>query len=85
MPRVKKVLSLEIGAFSVISVLMTVELVGAMTAIVFLQGLLAVMSLLVMGEVFGRRRIHLESARAGYLVFAMAFALTITFSLGVRS
>ena len=84
-PRAEKVLRLEICAFSAISALMTVELIGAMMVIVVLQGLLAVISLLVLGQVFGRRRVHLESAGAAYLVFAMAFVLIVNFSLGVRS
>jgi len=84
LPRAEKALRLEICAFSAISALMTVELIGAMIAMAVLQGSLAVMSLLILGEVFGRRRVHLESARAGYLVFAVALALILNFSLGVR-
>jgi len=63
---------------------MAVELVGAMIAVVVVQGLLAVMSLVVLGVAFGRRRLHLESTKAGYLVFLLTFALIINFSLGVR-
>jgi 4-hydroxybenzoate polyprenyltransferase len=84
-PRAEKALRLEICAFAAISALMTVELIGSMIAMVVLQGLLAVMGLLVLGEAFGRRRVHLKSPRAGYLVFAVAFALILSFSLGVRS
>ena len=83
-PGADKALRLEIGALFVVSALMTLDLVGGVLAVAVLQGLLGVVSLLVLGDVFGRRRIHLESAKAGYLVFVVAFALSVNFSLGVR-
>ncbi len=84
-PRTESVLRLEIGIGFAISMLMTVELIGTTIELAVLQGLLGIMGLLVLGGLFIRQRVHHESATAGYLVFIVTFALTITFSLGVRS
>ena len=79
-----KALWIGIGALCAVAALMTFRLIGGAWAIAALQGSLAVVSLLAMGEAFGRRRLHLRSTKAGYLVFVLAFALCINFSLGVR-
>ena len=83
-PGAETALRLEICVLFVVSALMTLQLVGGVLAIVALQGLFGVVSVLALGEAFGRRRIHLVSPQAGYLVFAVAFALSVNFSLGVR-
>jgi hypothetical protein len=83
-PGAELALRFEIGALSAVSALMTLKLAGGALLAAVLQGLLAVVGVLVLAEVFGRRRVHRQSARAGYLVFAVAFALSVNFSLGVR-
>ena len=83
-PRAATSLTIEIGALFAVSVLMTSEIIGGKPSIVILQGLLGVFSLLALSEMFCRRRVHLDSAKTGYAVFILGFALILNFSLGVR-
>jgi 4-hydroxybenzoate polyprenyltransferase len=83
-PRAATSLTLEIGALFAVSVLMTSEMIGGNPSIVILQGLLGVVSLLALSEMFCRRRVHLDSAKTGYAVFILGFALILNFSVGVR-
>ena len=49
-----------------------------------IQGLLGVCGGLALIELFGRRRFHLRSARANYLVFAIALLQLFAFTVGGR-
>ena len=83
-PGAELALRLEIGFLFVVSALMALELSSRSLVVAAVQGLLGLVSLLTLGEAFGRRRIHCQSAKAGYLVFAVAFALSVAFALGAR-
>jgi hypothetical protein len=83
--RARTSLVVEIGTLFAVSALMTFEVMGTRPAFALLQGILGLSSFLILSDLFLRRRMHLASARSGYVVFVLCFVLVLNFSIGVRS
>jgi len=84
MPRAATSLTLEISALFVVSAFMTFEVIGSKLSVVLLQGVLGLLSLLALSDLFLRRRVHLDSTISGYAVLISGFILVLNFSVGVR-
>jgi hypothetical protein len=77
-------LNAEISVLFAVSALMTVAVIGSRPLVVVLQGLLSVVTLAVMLELFRRRHLQRSSQKTGYAVFILCFIVILNFSLGVR-
>lgn len=77
-------LTLEIVVLFVVSALMTFEVIDSKPAIVLFQGISGLFILLVLSDLFLRRRIHLNSTKSSYAVFIGSFILILNFSIGAR-
>lgn len=79
-----RVLAIEIFLWGCVSAWMSVALLGQDSVFALIQAVLGVCGGLALIEIFGRRRVHLRSARANYLVFAIAWVQILTFTVGGR-
>ena len=79
-----RALPVEIALLFIASALMPLELLGRGTSMVSLQTLLAVAGALALGEIFGRRQMHLRISWTSYLVFVIVAVQIVTFTWGVR-
>ncbi len=82
--RAEAFLTLEIGLLFAVSACMAFEVIGNKLAIALLQGVFGLTGFIILSDVFLRRRLHLESAKSGYMVFVLGFILVLNFLIGVR-